>query len=89
MRILSLTVALTAAAALAACTPSAPVHDKAYFVAHADERKSTLAECRNNPGELEKTPNCVNATSADGQAESDRFWAVKKPASRVANPGSL
>lgn len=89
MRILPVAVALALGAALAACTPAAPAHDKTYYLAHGDERTKTIAECRNDPGTFEKTPNCVNAEAAAGQVESDRFWAVKKPKSRVTNPNSL
>jgi len=35
----------------------------------ADENllSQTLAECRNNPGDLRGTANCVNAEAADGK----------------------
>jgi hypothetical protein len=89
MRIIPLAVALVLGSALVACSPPAPTHDKAYYLAHADERASTIADCRSDPGRLGKTPNCVNAAAAAGQIESDRFWAIKKPKSRVANPGGL
>jgi predicted Fe-S protein YdhL (DUF1289 family) len=29
------------------------------------ERKQVLIECNDNPGELEKTPNCINAKQAE------------------------
>ena len=74
---------------LVACSPAAPAHDKAYYLAHAAERASTIVDCRNDPGSLGKTPNCANAAAAVGQVESDRFWTVKKPKSRVTNPNSL
>ncbi|HEY5410679.1 MAG TPA: EexN family lipoprotein [Caulobacteraceae bacterium] len=89
MRILPVAVVLALGGALVACTPPTPAHDKAYYLAHADERTKTIAGCRNDPDTSEKTPNCVNAAVAAGQVESDRFWAVKKPKSRVTNPNSL
>ncbi len=89
MRFLPFAAALALASALAACTPPAPNHDKAYYLAHAAERTSMIAECRNDPGKLGKTPNCASAAAAAGQVESDRFWTAKKPKSRVANPSSL
>ncbi len=35
-----------------------------YYKAHPSERKAKIAECKNNPGELKKTPNCQNAVVA-------------------------
>jgi len=89
MRITPLAFALALAAGLSGCTQPAPPHDKAHYLAHADERTAAIAACRGDPGGLGKTSNCVNAAAADGQVESERFWAVKKPKSRVANPSSL
>ena len=89
MRISPLAVALALAVGLAACTQPAPQHDKAYYLAHPDERTAAIAACRGDPGGLGKTSNCVTAAAADGQVESERFWAVKKPKSRVANPNAL
>lgn len=78
-------VALT----LAGCSPAEPAHDKAYYLAHADERGAMLARCRNDPGGLGKSTNCVNALAAAGDVESNRFWDLKKPRSRVENPSGL
>lgn len=39
-----------------------------------------LAECRNNPGELRDTPNCINARAASEKlATGGRFEKVKEP----------
>jgi hypothetical protein len=89
MRITSLAVALALAMGLTACTQPAPPRGKAYYLAHSDERTAAIAACRGDPGGLGKTLNCVNAAAAGGQVESERFWAVKKPKSRVANPNNL
>ena len=35
-----------------------------WYVAHEPERKAKISECRNNPGALSTTPNCVNAQAA-------------------------
>ena len=78
-------VALT----LAGCNPAGPAHDKAYYLAHADERGAMLERCRNDPGGLGKSANCVNALAAAGAVESSRFWDVKKPRGRVENPSGL
>ncbi|MDO9224309.1 MAG: EexN family lipoprotein [Caulobacter sp.] len=78
-------VALT----LAGCGPAGPAHDKAYYLAHVDERGAMLERCHNDPGGLGKSANCVNAMAAAGAVESSRFWDVKKPRSRVENPSGL
>ena len=36
-------------------------------------REKQLAKCRDNPGELATTPNCKNATEADGKARLQRM----------------
>lgn len=39
-----------------------------------------LAECRNNPGELRDTPNCINARAASEKlATGGRFEKVEEP----------
>jgi len=89
-RSLCLLVALgIASAALAACSPAAPTHDKAYFATHAADRASTLAGCQNDPGSLAGTPNCVNAQEADADAHAQHFYDTPKPAARVDQPGKL
>ena len=76
-------------AALAACSPAEPGHDVAYSRAHADDRAAEMAKCRNDPGQLGKTADCVNAERADGDELSAKAWATPKPESRVRNPGQL
>lgn len=74
---------------LAACSQPTPTRDKAYYLAHPTDRLADLTECRNDAGSLASTPNCVNATAAAADVERDHFWAIKKPKSRVTNPGTL
>ena len=75
--------------AVAACSPQAPTHDKAYYAANATERASTVATCQADPGRLAATPNCVNAQAADADAHAAHFYDAPKPASRVQKPGQL
>lgn len=85
-------IALSSAAlmaALAACSPQAPSHDKAFYAANAAERATQLGACKNDPGRLAATPNCVNAQAAESDALTAHFYDVEKPASRVAKPGGL
>lgn len=36
-----------------------------WYVSHNQERKEMVEKCRNNPGELGRTPNCTNAVVAN------------------------
>ena len=51
---------------LAGCTQEAlePVQTVAWYKAHEAERIAMATKCHNNPGQLEKTPNCINAQQA-------------------------
>jgi len=41
-----------------------------YYMQNSDERKTKIAECNSNPGELGMTPNCINASKAAMQIRS-------------------
>jgi hypothetical protein len=75
--------------ALASCSPQESSHDVAFYKDHGPERATQLAKCRNDPGQFEKTPNCVNALQADADAVSAKAWAIPKSPSQVRNPGQL
>ncbi len=51
---------------LAGCTKEAldPVQTVEWYKQHEAERMAVIQKCTNNPGQLEKTPNCVNARGA-------------------------
>jgi hypothetical protein len=77
------------AVALAGCARTADGHDKAFYLAHDGDRARELAACRNDPGRLGVTPDCVNATAADGEIETRRFLSAQPTPSRLAHPGAL
>ncbi len=56
---------------VAGCTKEAldPVQTVEWYKTHEAERIAMATKCHNNPGQLEKTPNCINAQ----QAMSDVF----------------
>jgi hypothetical protein len=61
--ILLLTVALT----LTGCNDSDTGHQTktvGWFLDHRAELATALKECRDNPGTLGTTPNCINANEA-------------------------
>ncbi|ANK95541.1 MULTISPECIES: EexN family lipoprotein [Rhizobium] len=59
---------------LSACSLQA---DKIYtvdeFMADDALLVKIIGECRNNPGELRDTPNCLNAEAADGKLRLERM----------------
>ena len=77
------------AAVTAACSPAPPTQDKAYYVAHAQERAVALLTCQADPGRLSTTPNCLNAQAADADAHAQHFYDAPAPASRVSQPAKL
>lgn len=46
----------------------AVVRDVQYFIDNPDERRAVRERCRNDPGALEDTRDCVNADEANSEA---------------------
>ncbi|MFD1488688.1 EexN family lipoprotein [Ancylobacter vacuolatus] len=63
MRMIGLPVMLAIGFALAACSES-KVYSVEELAGNDDLIVQVLRECNNNPGELEKGPNCQNARAA-------------------------
>lgn len=60
----------TVATALTGCNEAGkgqPSKNVGWFLDHRDELAATLKGCGDNPGELEKTANCINANEARNQ----------------------
>jgi hypothetical protein len=58
---------LAVAAALAGCNEvdkGQQTRTVRWFVDHRDELAVALTACSDNPGDLDKTPNCINANEA-------------------------
>lgn len=66
-------IAVVAVILLAACSRD----EKVYTVDELADDSALLTkiinDCRNNPGELQNTPNCLNAEAADGRVRLDRM----------------
>ncbi len=65
-----------------------------YYTGHAKERQTMLEQCQNNPGELARSPNCVNAMAAArfaGQGSLRRLPSLQlpQPASSVEPPQAV
>ncbi|EIM6481046.1 EexN family lipoprotein [Salmonella enterica] len=67
-------LSLVVASALAGCKqePVEVVQSVDWYKENTAERIERLAKCRSNPGELEDTPNCINAEQAESIAESKK-----------------
>ena len=65
-----LSIALVALMALAGCKEDQPVEvvqTVDWYKAHDAERIEMVKKCKNSPGEIAGTPNCINAKSAHDQ----------------------
>lgn len=58
---------------LAGCGKADPVQTVDWYKTHDAERKAINEKCKNNPGELSKTPNCQNA----GEAQDRLMWSSR------------
>jgi PBP1b-binding outer membrane lipoprotein LpoB len=84
MRIFAFAVATSMTLFLAGCTDETqkeakvePTQTVEWFKEHKEEREAMRKQCANNPGELEDTPNCINAEAADAAIMSDRMRSHK------------
>ena len=59
-----LALSLVVAAILAGCGENTPVQTVDWYKAHEAERTAMIAKCKANPGELDASPNCINAVTA-------------------------
>jgi hypothetical protein len=51
-----------------------------WYKAHDAERHNMLSRCRNNPGQIGATPNCINASRGDASS----VWASRGGAIKIA-----
>lgn len=59
--------AIVAVFVLAGCSPQEPPKTVAYYTANPTERDGVIARCKDNPGQLKDSPDCVNATESQLQ----------------------
>jgi hypothetical protein len=67
MRLNTSILALSLAAALPGCNEadkSQQTNTVSWFLDHRDDLAVAIKACRDNPGELGRTPNCINANEA-------------------------
>lgn len=89
MKNAKLLVAVLLLAGIAGCKrdePAGQVHTVEWYKEHQAERLGMLAKCRDNPGKLGATPNCVNAARADSATTwGARGGGVKVPVALTAD----
>lgn len=56
-------IAALSALALAGCQKET-THSVDWYKSHDQQRTAKLAECKNDPGDKEASPNCINAQKA-------------------------
>lgn len=66
MRVKRIPLLFALAVALSGCDEATKTETTTvgWFLDHRNELTVTLKACRDNPGDLGKTPNCVNANEA-------------------------
>jgi len=60
---------------LSGCEKTEVVQTVEWYKEHKTERETVLKKCNDNPGELQFTPNCVNAN----RAKQLLVWSGTKP----------
>ncbi|PJR92428.1 hypothetical protein CN878_22310 [Ochrobactrum sp. 695/2009] len=60
-------------ATITGCSQAEKTYSVEDFLADEALLAEHVEKCRNNPGELAQTPNCVNAAAADGKARLERM----------------
>jgi len=64
---------------LASCgNDTHPIHDVKYYLDNPDILKEVLERCRNDPGSLEDTPNCINAEEASIQQMNENIRRARE-----------
>lgn len=74
-----LALSLAAAVILAGCGENTPVQAVDWYKAHDVERKEMIVKCKDNPGELAASPNCINAQQAQNEKDLSRRGYLKLP----------
>ena len=79
--------ALIVAAALAGCGENTPVQTVDWYKAHEAERTAMIAKCKANPGELDASPNCINAVTAANHLTVEKRGYTKRAPINVSEGG--
>ena len=76
-----------AAVALAGCKESTPVQTVDWYKENTPERLAMLEKCKANPGELDASPNCINAVTAANHLTVEKRGYTKRAPINVSEGG--
>ena len=80
MKKLNAILFVVAVALLAGCDEKETAQTVDWYKAHEAERTAMIAKCKANPGELDASPNCINAvTAANHLAVEKRGYTKHAP----------
>lgn len=81
VRIIFIVAGICSLASLTGCDSrggrETTVREVAWYEKNTAEREAKLAECRANPGLLDGTPDCINASRAANNAAATTKWATE------------
>ena len=80
-------VLLTLLAILAGCGENTPVQTVDWYKEHEAERTAMIAKCKANPGELDASPNCINAVTAANHLTVEKRGYTKRAPINVSEGG--
>lgn len=86
MKKFSIVLAIVATA-LAGCGENTQVQTVDWYKANEAERTAMTAKCKANPGELEASANCMNATKAANELVLDKRGYTKRAPINVSEGG--
>lgn len=69
--------AVVAALLLGGCAPAKEPKSVQYYLEHPEERKTLVAQCKNDPGKYRDDPDCINAETADFRSQGKGPSSVK------------
>ena len=76
-----------AAVTLVGCGDKDPVQTVDWYKENTPERLAMLEKCKANPGELEASANCMNATKAANELVLDKRGYTKRAPINVSEGG--
>lgn len=82
-----LVLTLFVAATLAGCDQNETVQTVDWYKAHDAERTAMVSKCRNNPGESDASPNCINAITAQNHLTVEKREYTKHEPINVLEGG--
>ena len=87
MKKLNAILFVVAVALLAGCDEKETAQTVDWYKAHEAERTAMIAKCKANPGELDASPNCINAVTAANHLTVEKRGYTKRAPINVSEGG--